>query len=321
MKGVGQEIQKHQRFIITTHVEPDGDAVGSALSLYHALQALGKDAVVCLADSVPPMYGFLPGSQDVRREIPPTFAPECLVVLDCSDLERAGDIVSWIDWNRTVVINLDHHGSNTRFGHLNVVEESAATGELVYLLIQELGIPLSREMGMGIYTAILTDTGGFRYRNTTRRSLMIAGEIVGLGVNPGEIAERVYERYPLERFRVLGKALRNLRVSCGGRVADFYVKRNMFQGDGFSPSMVEGFVNYPREIDGVLVSVFFREKGENQFRVSLRSKGETDVAMVAQGFGGGGHRNAAGCLVEGRFEIVRKRVLRKVCEGIQEAHL
>jgi len=321
MKEIARAVLKHHKFVVTTHVEPDGDAVGSVLALYHALKLMGKDVVVCLADSIPPMYDFLSGSRDIRREIPPAFVPECLMVLDCSDLERAGDVGSRVDPARTLIINLDHHDSNTRFGHLNVVEESAATGELVYLLIQELGIPLNQEMGRGIYTAILTDTGGFRYRSTTRRSLMIAGEIVGLGVNPGEIAELALERYPLERFQILGKALRNLRVSCGGKVADFFVSQAMMRGKGISPSIVEGFVNYPREIDGVWVSVFFREKSENQYRVSLRSKGEADVAAVAQWFGGGGHRNAAGCFVEGRFEAVRERVLRKVCEGIREVRL
>ena len=319
MRTIVKEIRRYRRFVVTTHMEPDGDAVGSALAAALALRALGKEVMVCLADPIPPMYDFLPGSSDARGEIPPAFDPECLLILDCSDLDRAGEIVSRVNVHQTTVINVDHHGSNTRFGHFNWVEACGATGELVYLLIQALEIPVTREMGICLYTAILTDTGGFRYRSTTQRTLEIAGEIVGLGVNPGEVAEHAWERYPLERFQILGKALQNLRVSCGGRVADFYVNHAMLDGNGFSPSIVEGFVNYPREIDGVLVSIFFRERGEDQFRVSLRSKGAADVASVAQAFGGGGHMNAAGCLVEGPFEVVREQILRKVCEGLRRA--
>ncbi len=321
MKRLCEEIRRRQRFVVTTHVEPDGDAVGSSLAMYHALRALGKEACVCLTDSVPPVYRFLPGSQQVLREVPADFNPDCLVALDCSELSRAGEIVSQIDRASVPILNIDHHLSNDRFGTFNLVEESAATGELVYAIIGELGIPVSREMGECVYTAILTDTGGFRYRNTTRRSLQIAAEIVSLGVSPGEIAERACESYPLERFQVLGKALRTLHVGCDGRVADFFVSRDMFNGNGVSPSIVEGFVNYPREIDGVLVSVFFREKDENQYRVSLRSKGDADVSLVARSFGGGGHRNAAGCLIEGEFDVVREHVLRKVCEMIQGSGL
>lgn len=317
MMRISEEILKHQRFVVTTHVEPDGDAVGSALAVFHALQSLGKDVVVCLADSVPPLYRFLPGSYEIQRKVPLEFLPECVMVLDCSELRRAGDIINQVDLRSVVLMNIDHHNSNTHFGDLNLVEESAATGELIYNIIKGLGISISQEMGICIYTAILTDTGGFRYRNTTRQSLQIAAEIVGLGVNPGEIAEKACESYPVERFQILGKALQNLRVGCGGKVADFFVSRSMFNGNGISPSIVEGFVNYPREINGVLVSVFFREKGDNEYRVSLRSKGDADVSAVAQLFGGGGHRNAAGCLVEGNFEAVREQVLRRICEVIQ----
>ncbi len=319
MRKISEEILRHQRILVTTHVEPDGDAIGSALAMYHALRGAKKEAVVCLADSLPSYYRFLPGAQKIRDKIPAGFSPECVVILDCSDLSRTGDILRRVNPGVCTLVNIDHHDGNTRFGDFNLVERCAATGELVYVLAKDMGIPVSREMGMCIYTAILADTGGFRYRNTTRRSLLIAAEIVDLGVNPGEIAEKVFESYPMERFQVLGEALRNLQVSCGGKVADFFVSRNMLSGNGVSPSIVEGFVNYPREIEGVQVSVFFRERGDNQYRVSLRSKGKADVSLVAQVFGGGGHRNAAGCLVEGPFETVRERVLHQICENIRRS--
>ena len=303
--------------MITTHVEPDGDAVGSTLAMVHILHSLKKEVIACLADPVPPIFRFLPGAPGIRGEVPLDFSPECVIVLDCSDLRRAGRILDEIDLDSVVLMNIDHHNSNSHFGNFSVVEESAATGELVYSLLGYLGAPLTHDIGMCIYTAILTDTGGFRYRNTTSRSLQIAAEIVGMGINPGEIAERACESYPLERFQILGKALRNLRTSCDGRVADFFVNQKMFNSNGISPSIVEGFVNYPREVDGVLVSVFFREKAQGQYRVSLRSKGDADVSEVAQFFGGGGHRNAAGCVVEGDFETARKHVLQKICEAVR----
>ncbi len=318
MRRVKEEILRHHRFLVTAHAEPDGDAVGSVLAMYHALRVLGKDVKVCLADPIPPIYRFLPGAREVRNEVPSGFVPECVVVLDCSELSRTGKILDSIKEEAVILINIDHHSSNTRFGDVSVVEECGATGELVYLLIEELDIPVDVEMGMCLYTSILTDTGGFRYRNTTRRSLQIAAELVGLGINPGEIAEKACESYPLERFRILGQALNHLEVSCNGKIADFFVSKEMLNGNDVSPSIVEGFVNYPREIDGVLVSVFIREKEKNRYRVSLRSKGNADVAAVAQFFGGGGHRNAAGCVVEGDFETARKRVLGKVCEMIRE---
>jgi len=317
MIKISEEILKYQRFLVTTHIEPDGDAVGSALAMFHALRSLGKEAVACLSDSVPPIYRFLPGSQEILGEVPLGFAPECVMVLDCSELQRAGRILDQVNLDTSILINIDHHNSNSRFGDFSLVEESAATGELIYGIIKDLNVSLTKEIGMCIYTAILTDTGGFRYRNTTSRSLQIAAEIVRLGVNPGEIAEKACESYPLERLQILGKALRNLRMSCEGKVADFSVSRHMLNGNSVSSSIVEGFVNYPREINGVQVSVFFREKSRNQYRVSLRSKGNADVSAVAQLFGGGGHRNAAGCLVEGELETARSLVLRRVCEVVQ----
>ncbi len=317
MRKISEEILKHNRFVITTHVEPDGDAIGSTLAMFHALRGLGKEVVPCLTDPVPPIYQFLPGSWEIRGEVPLGFNADCVIVLDCSELRRAGKVLDAIDLDGVVLMNIDHHNSNNGYGDYAFVRESAATGELVYELLGELDISLTQDVGKCIYTAILTDTGGFRYRNTTRRSLQIASEIVGMGVNPGEIAEYACESYPLERFQILGKALRNLRVSCGGKVADFFVTQKMFNGDGISPSIVEGFVNYPREISGVLVSVFFREKNKGQYRVSLRSKGDADVSEVAQFFGGGGHRNAAGCVVEGDFETARREVLQRICEAVR----
>ena len=317
MRAITEEVRKHHRFLITTHVEPDGDAVGSTLAMLHALKAMGKDVVACLSDPVPPIYRFLPGSREILAEVPLGFVPEVVIVLDCSELNRAGEVLKNLDFTSVVIINIDHHNSNDRYGTFAHVEESAATGELVFKLIEELGIRMTREMGMCVYTAILTDTGGFRYRNTTRGSLRIAAEIVGLGVNPGEIAEKACESYPLERFQILGRALKNLRVSCDGKVADFFVTQKMFNGADVPPSIVEGFVNYPREIDGVLVSVFLREKAKGKYRVSLRSKGDADVSQVAQFFGGGGHRNAAGCVVEGDLETARDLILRRVCEAVR----
>ncbi len=316
MKGVCSEILKHQRFLITSHVEPDGDAIGSVLAMLHALRALGKEAVACLADPMPQIYRFLPGADEVYDFMPTGFSPECIIVLDCSEFQRTGSLLEKVALDSTVVLNIDHHDSNTGFGDFSLVKKSAATGELVYLILKELGVPITQEIGECVYTAILTDTGGFRYRNTTRQSLQIAAEIVGMGVNPGEVAEKACESYPLARFQILGKALSHLRVSCGGKVADFFVDQSMVNGNGIPPGIVEGFVNYPREISGVLVSVFFREKRTNQYRVSLRSKGDADVSVVAEAFGGGGHRNAAGCVVDGDLETARRLVLRKVCEVV-----
>ncbi len=318
MTSIIEEILKRDNFLITAHIEPDGDAVGASLAMFHALKLLGKRVCVCLSDFVPPVYRFLPGAGKIESNIPPDFSPECVVILDCSTLDRVGRLQKQIRLFSPFVINIDHHQSNTGFGDLSLVRETSATGELVYELIKGLDINPSKEIGMCVYTAILTDTGGFRYRNTTRRSLRIASEIVGLGVNPGEVAERACESYPLERFRVLGRALEGLKMSCDGQVADLVVTRDMFDGDDINPSIVEGFVNYPREIEGVLVSVFFREKAENQYRVSLRSKGNADVAGVAKTFGGGGHKNASGCTVDGEFEIVRELVLRRICEQLRE---
>jgi phosphoesterase RecJ-like protein len=319
MTPIAEEILKRDNFLITAHIEPDGDAVGSSLAMLHALTLLGKCVCVCLSDFVPPLYRFLPGAERIERDLPPDFSPECVIVLDCSSLERTGRIQKQIRMFSPLIINIDHHQGNSCYGDLSLVRNASATGELIYDLIKTLNVKPSKEIGICLYTAILTDTGGFRYRNTTRRSLRIASEIVGLGVNPGEITEKVCESYPLERFRVLGRALKGLKISCKGKVADLVVTREMFNGGDTNPSIVDGFVNYPREIEGVLVSVFFREKAENQYRVSLRSKGDADVASVAETFGGGGHKNAAGYTVDGEFEFVREIVLKKICEQLRRA--
>ena len=308
------EIKKRETFLITTHINPEGDAIGSSLALAIALSSIGKKVSLYTSDPVPKVLSFLPHSDMIRQVKVVDERFDAVIVVDCGDLERVGFLRA-DNIPADILINIDHHITNTGFGTLNLVAEAVAAAELVYQIIKRLGIPVTPEIATCIYTAVMTETGSFRYSNTNRDTFRMAEEMVGFGVNPWEVAEHIYNRNSMGRIRLLGQILANLDVSDNGKIAWVIVREQMYQDTGSTKEDVEDVVNFPRSIEGVEVAVLFRESNHD-WKISLRSNGRVDVSALALEFGGGGHRMAAGFFIKGSLGDVMKKVITRVEKAV-----
>jgi len=305
--AIVDEIRRNRTFLITTHEGPDGDAVGTSLALANFLLREGKDVTVYICDPLPEIYSFLPLADAVVNRIPDRDYDVCFV-LDIGEFRRAGKEMG--EFRRVgKFINIDHHLSCEPFGAYNLIDPKAsATGALIYRIIRAYGASIGYETALCIYTAVITDTGSFRYSNANQEAFTVAGEMVAAGVNAWHVSENLYESQPSERLQLLALALATLDISASGNYASVTVTLRMYEVTGTGPELTDGFVNYPRSIRGVEVAVFFREVSPGLFKVGFRSKGKINVAALAQGLGGGGHHNAAGCNVSGTMEDVRRQV-------------
>ncbi len=314
-EDVAREIEKAQRFLVVSHVNPEGDAVGSLLGAALALRSLGKDATAYLEDPIPAVFTFLPGADTVVHDLKGAEPFDVTIAVDCGQMDRLGN--GFMEFpDPGLIINIDHHATNDRFGDINVVvDHASAAGELVYDMCVAAGVKVDPDIATNLYVAIHTDTGSFRYSSSTSDAFRKAGELVSLGASPWEVSKRVYENYPARKFKLLGLVLDTLDVfdlgtdGNPGRVAVMMVTREMFRRTNTDKDIADGFVNYARGIEGVEVGVLFRETGDDEYKVSLRAKGDVDVSAVAENFGGGGHRNAAGFTMKGTIEEVRKTVV------------
>lgn len=307
IQNIVDEVRTGGSFLLTTHESPDGDAVGSALALASFLRKIGKQVWVHFRDPVPELFAFLPGSDTVMPHIPDQDF-DVSVVLDVGEFRRAGaEFCSFGRGGR--LINLDHHLSCERFGSHNLIDSTAAaTGILVYRIINAFGYAMDSETALCLYVAIISDTGSFRYSNANREAFTVAGEMIECGVNAWNVAERLYESQPQKRLELLTRSLATLEVVCGGRAASLTVTHDMYAATGADAQLTDGFVNYPRSIKGVEVAIFFRQLDEGTYKVGFRSKGAVNVAGFAAALGGGGHHNAAGCTVSGRLDEIKSRV-------------
>jgi bifunctional oligoribonuclease and PAP phosphatase NrnA len=305
---VSEAISKGNHFLITAHVDPDGDALGSAFALYFALKGLGKQGAVYLKDTVPYRYRFLPKPDTILHELPDG-GFDVIFVVDCGNLFRVGD-----GWEKLkekgYIISIDHHDTNEAFGQLNILDERASSSaEILYLVLKSLNVAFTFDIAVNIYTAILTDTGSFRYESTTKRAFSICEEMTGFGVQPSYVAGQVYENHPKERYDLLCLVLSTLQAYKENRIVTAYVNADMFAKTQTNREYTEGFVEYLKEIRGVEVACLFREVSPEKYKVSMRSKGNVDVASVANIFGGGGHKRAAGCVLEGGIEDVKNKLI------------
>jgi bifunctional oligoribonuclease and PAP phosphatase NrnA len=294
---------------VVSHVNPEGDAIGSVLAAVLALRGAGKQAGAFNADPVPPGLQQLPGSAEFRRALPRDRTYACYLVLDSADLLRTGGLLDGRPRD-AVVLNVDHHPGNTRFGDVNWVDPAASSaGEMMYRLLREMALPILPDVAANLYAAILTDTGGFRYGNTTAMSLRVAAELVAAGAVPETIAQGLVANRDLGEWRLLSEVLAGLTVGAGGRVAWIEITAGALQRAGVGLEVTEDFIQYPRNLAGVRLAVAFKEISADEVRVSLRSYGEVDVARLAGAFGGGGHRNAAGCTIRGGLATAKAQVL------------
>ncbi len=303
--------------VVATHVDPDGDAVGSSLALALMLLDQGKRVTLYDRDPVPYNFAFLPGAERFGRQLPESCDLLCL--LDCSSRERAGEeLAAWAGARNMLCI--DHHLTASVEAEVSLVDpEASATGELVYELALELAPGFGFAVAVNLYTAILTDTGSFRYSNATPTAFAAAGELVRRGVDPWEVTQQVYESHPAARLRLLARVLETLKVSPSGRAASVWVTEEMFAETGSNSEHTDGMINYPRSIAGVEVAFMVRETGPGECKVSFRSRGRVNVASLAAEFGGGGHHNAAGCRMGGCLPDVVEEVFAMVDRCLQKS--
>lgn len=303
--------------MVTTHIDPDGDAVGSLLALGLALGNLNLKTTIYNSSPIPAVYRFLPSVERIVRHIKKANTYDTAIVLDCGDLSRIGEASSTVN-QIPVVINIDHHVSNTHFGDLQLIDTTAcATAEIVYRLIKALPAPIDRDIATSIYTGILTDTGSFRFSNTNQAAFAISNEMAELGMKPYSVAQHVYGTYSLGRIKLLNLALDSIEISDNGKMSLMTVTKSMLDETGTQPEDVDGLINYARRIKDVKVAALIQEirngTGEApkncRYHVSLRSDGSVDVANIAGSFGGGGHITAAGFQVESTLPELKSDII------------
>jgi len=316
LSQVVELIENKQQFGITTHIKPDGDGVGSSLGLCWLLKSLGKSAEVIVRGEIPPAYRSLPGADEIRNIERVDGAYDAVFVIECSDLERPG--IAGLEDEFTV--NIDHHATSEHFGTINWIDSTAsAVGEMIYNLCKAIGGRVTKEIAECVYMALVTDTGSFHFSNTTDRTLKVASELIKAGARPAEISEAVYSNYPWSRIELMRQVLATVKRDESGKVASMRQTLKMREDAGAVDGDNNGFVNIPLASREILASIYMREVGENAYRVSLRSKGDIDVAKVAERWGGGGHRNAAGLRIEGDWDEAEQELVDAVRDAVEHA--
>ena len=312
-RAIVDALQAKHRFVISSHARPDGDSIGSALALAYALRALGKEVRVVNADRAPePLLAF-PGVADIEVVDRVQGAYDAAIIMECGDLARTG--VAGLD--QSFVINIDHHPGNTGYGQINWFDPSAAAcAEMVFDLINALGAPLTIEIATHIYLAILTDTGSFHYSSISPRTFDICREMLEAGVDPVLVSRRVYDSNNLGRLKLLAAVLSAMQIDATGRIAIVYLDHEMARAAGGSYDDTDGLINMPLTVKDIQAVVFFKLIEPGQYRVSMRSKGDIDIGSVAKEFGGGGHKNAAGCSASGTAEALQKLFVGKIEQAI-----
>ncbi len=313
---IADELRGRQRFLLTSHVRPDGDSIGSQVALAYALDRLGKTVRIVNRDPAGPGLQAFPGvtSIDIADRADGDY--DAVIVLECGDLSRTG--VEGLE--RHFVINIDHHPGNAMFGAINWFDGSAAAcGEMVFDIIAALGVPLTVDMATHIYLAILTDTGSFHYSSISPRTFDICRQTLEAGIDPVTIARTVFDSNNVGRLKLFGAVLSSIQLDESGRLAIIYLDREMARQTGGTYDDTEGLINLPLTVKEIQAVAFFKEWDNGEYRVSLRSKGEIDVCAVAKRFGGGGHKNASGCTVPGPYAHARETITRLVLDAIERA--
>lgn len=315
-KRIIEAMNDAKSIAILPHVSADGDALGSSLALVLALRKMGKDSIVYIEEEIPALYAFLPEKEyfEVYNGNPKKY--DLVVALDTGDLLRLGKRVEIFD-NAGFTINIDHHPTNTEFAVINLVKSSAAAvGELVFELINMMKVSLDASIATCLYVAITTDTGGFRYSNTTAATHQITAELINNGVDVSKISQQVFEIIPLKKVRLMGRAIDTIEILEAGKAAFITVTNEMLKEAGASDEDCDGLVNIARNISGVEVAVLIRQRTYNECKINFRSQNYVDVSALANKYSGGGHKRAAGCTVRGSMEEVKEMIYKEIREAL-----
>jgi phosphoesterase RecJ-like protein len=310
-------IETHHSFLLLSHVDPDGDAIGSSIALSLLLERKGKKVVAYDQDGVPEFYRFLKGSDRIVSVIPPSGHFEVAVFLECPDVRRAGPACSPFIEKIPIWVNIDHHMENSRFGHLNIIDENlSALGETLFDLFGTLKEPMDMAVAEALYAAIMTDTGSFKYVNTTPHAHEISAQLIRLGIDPYRIYEEIYENLSAPAALIAARAHSTLEID--NRISCITLTLDMFKETGATADDTHEIVNLGRNIKDVEVALLFRETA-NGVKVSLRSKRHVNVNEIAVKFGGGGHLRAAGCTIEANMKHAKEMVFAAVRKALKEA--
>ncbi len=312
--------EQSRRILIASHIDPDGDSIGAQLAFAAYLRSLGKEVFLISDNGIPEKYAFLPDVDSITHadEYDDSFAVDTALILECPNLKRIGKTQRFIT-PEVKIVNIDHHQDNEQFGEINWLNVGASSvGEMAFEYFRQVGFPISREVAEQLYTAILTDTGRFRYSSTSPRTMEIAGMLIAAGADPQKICDQVYYNLRPSSMKLIGKVLNSIEFIDDGTICLLTLTQSMFDESGAKPSETEGLVDFTLFARGVLVGALFKESAPRQTKVSFRSRDEINVAEVAARFNGGGHLNASGCTIPLPLEEARQEViplLRKARDG------
>jgi bifunctional oligoribonuclease and PAP phosphatase NrnA len=321
MFQIVNQLKRSERIFVASHESPDGDAIGSLLGTYLVLRDVGCHVVCYNPSPIPAVYRFLPGVDAITRDPAAAEGCDAAVILDCGNLDRIGAASAAVAALSTV-INIDHHVTNTKFGSHRLIDtEACATAAIIYRLVKQTELPLSRDAATCLYTGILTDTGSFRFSNTNQEVFAICDDLTALGVDPYVVARHVYGTYSLGRIKLLNLALDSIELSPNGRMSIMTLTQQMLRDTRTHSEDADGLINYARRIEDVKVAALIQElatadgnppaadDGRRNYHVSLRSDGCVDVAEIAMSFGGGGHANASGFSIESTLKELKTTIL------------
>jgi phosphoesterase RecJ-like protein len=314
LQRIADAIRGGRRFVLSSHSRPDGDSIGSQLAMAYALRAMGKTAHLVNKDRAPaPLLAF-PGVQNIEIAGRVEGEFDWAIIMECGDLARTE--VAGLD--RFSVINIDHHPGNTGYGAITWFDPAAAAcGEMVFDLIGALGVGLSKDIATHIYLAILTDTGSFHYSGITPRTFDICRQTLEAGVDPVLIARAVYDSNNMGRLKLFGAVLSAMKIDSTGRIAIVYLDQAMAREAGGTYEDTDGLINLPLTVKEIQAVIFFKQAEGDEYRVSMRSKGAIDIGAVAKEFGGGGHKNAAGCTATGALDSLQEIFVARVERAIE----
>lgn len=298
-----------ENILIFPHIMADGDTLGSSVALYLALKEIGKKPCIIMDEEIPSNLSFFIPKHYVHQYVEDDFKPDLIVAVDCSDFERVGIRKEYMI-NTLNTLNIDHHKTNTLFASCNFVDyEAAATGEVIYSIIKSLKISISKEIATALYVAISTDTGSFKYDNTTPRTHLIASELLSCGVNLNQATTELYQRQPVYKMKLMAEALNTLEFHYGGKLGIISVTNKAMQKVGANSTDADGLIEIVRDLDGVEVGILLKEINEEEVKIGLRAKYDVDVSEIAKHFGGGGHRKASGCTIFDRIQNAKESII------------
>lgn len=309
LKNLVGRMRKARRILIATHLNPDGDGIGSILALGEALRKLKKKVTLFMADPVPKMYRYLLGHEKIVHALSEKDVFDLSFIVDLGEIDRCGDVFKNHP-HRGTTISIDHHLRGVHDCDYNFcLPKEASSGEVVYKVIKALRVKISRAMATAMYTAMVTDTGSFKYSNTRQETFAVAAELMKTKIDVWQVALNCFETFSQARMTLLKRVLATLEIHDSGKIAWIVLTKKDLEETGASPDESEGFINYPRSVETVEVAINFKEIGDNQYKLSLRSKNYVDVARIAEKYSGGGHIRAAGCKMKGELAAIRAQIL------------